>query len=461
MLTPSTDLLANKTFLYDLIIENGLVMMPQGLVHTDVGVYQGKIVAFGGLKNAEAKKRLDVHGLHVLPGMIDSQVHFREPGLEYKEDLESGTRSAIAGGVTTVFEMPNTNPNTTTAEALAEKLRRCENRAWSNYAFYMGAAGTENAQAMAELELLKGCCGVKIFMGSSTGTLLVSEDSQLEAVLRSGRRRVAIHAEDEARLIERKPLVQTETARVQDHPHWRDVTSAFKATQRILALGEKTKRPLHLLHITSAPEIELLAKNKHITTVEVTPQHLTLFAPDCYDRMGTYAQMNPPIREKNHQDALWWGIQNGVVDVIGSDHAPHTTQEKAKPYPASPAGMTGVQTLVPLLLNHLHNGRLTLERLVDLTAYGPARVFNIVGKGRIALGYDADFTIVDLSAKRVITHAMMQSKVGWTPFDGMQVTGWALYTIVGGHIAMAEDELLGKPQGQVVQFWDTKALLPN
>lgn len=454
LLTPLVEF-NNPLFRYDLILENGTVMMPQGLVFTDVGVLNGKIVSFGTLKNATATQRINAKGLHILPGVIDSQVHFREPGLEYKEDLESGTRSAIAGGVTTVFEMPNTNPNTTTAAALAHKLHLCQNRAWSNYAFYMGAAGTDNATEMADLELLKGCCGVKIFMGSSTGTLLVSEDSQLEAVLRSGRRRVAIHAEDEARLIERKPLVQTGTATVHQHPHWRDVTSALKATQRILALGEKTKRPLHLLHITSAPEIELLAKNKHLTTVEVTPQHLSLFAPDCYDAVGTLAQMNPPIREKEHWQALWWGVENGVIDVIGSDHAPHTLEEKERGYPNTPSGMTGVQTLVPLLLNHVAAERLTLQRMVDLTAYGPARVFNIVGKGRIALGYDADFTIVDLAAKRTITHQWMQSKVGWTPFDGLTVTGWVTHTIVGGNLAMAHDELLGTPKGSVVSFWDT------
>ncbi len=439
---------------FDLMLRGGHCVLPGGdIVHADVGICTGKIVAIGALGNASAAQTIDASGLHVLPGIIDSQVHFREPGLEYKEDLESGTRGAVLGGVTTVFEMPNTNPNTTTAAAMHDKLRRADGRCWTDYAFYVGAAA-DNVEHLAELERMPGCCGIKVFMGSSTGTLLVPDDATLEQVLRAGTRRVAIHSEDEQRLLARKHLA-VEAGHPRAHPIWRDADTGLLATQRLLHLARKTGRRVHVLHVTTAAEMELLAQHKDIATVEVLPQHLTLTAPDCYERLGTLAQMNPPIREQVHQDALWRAIREGVVDVIGSDHAPHTLEEKAKPYPQTPSGLTGVQTLLPLMLNHVANGKLSLQRLVDLLCTSPQRVFGIAGKGRIARGYDADFTIVDLKARREIRNDWIASKCGWTAFDGMTVTGWPIYTIIRGQIVMREDTLLAQPVGAPVRFVET------
>jgi dihydroorotase len=440
-----------------LAIRHGDVMTPNGLKRLDVGVQHGKIVFLGQMEALpDTVTVIDATGLTVLPGCMDTQVHFREPGLDYKEDLESGTRSAVMGGITGVFEMPNTNPSTTTQAALEDKLQRCEGRAWSNYAFYMGAAA-ENIKYLPELELLPGVCGVKLFMGASTGNLLVEDDATIRDVLAHGRRRVAIHAEDNQRLSERKKTVvdthPNPTAHL--HPVWRDSTSALQATQRVIRLAKEVQRPLHVLHITTRDEIQFLADHKDIATVEVLPQHLTLHAPDCYDALGSLAQMNPPIREKHHQDGLWWGIEQGIVDVLGSDHAPHTLEEKQRPYPQSPAGLTGVQTLLPLMLNHVNQGRLTLTRLVDLLCYGPARVFNLRNKGRIALGFDADFTVVDLNRSVVIDPAWIQSKVGWSPFVGKQVQGWPTHTVVGGTVVMQEGQLISKPVGQPFTFWDT------
>lgn len=439
----------------DLILTGATVMLPGGSTQTDVGLKAGKIVALGDAKaqNWQAAQTIALNGLHLLPGVIDSQVHFREPGLTHKEDLESGTRGAVMGGVTTVFEMPNTSPSTTSAEAMQDKLNRAQGRCWSNYAFYMGVS-QENATELTTLERLPGVCGTKLFMGASTGDLLVSQDEWIELALRHSRRRMAIHSEDNDRLTERKALLKPGCS-VTKHPFWRDDESALRATQRVLALANKTSHPMHLLHITTAEEIALLAKNKHITTVEVLPQHLTLSAPECYERLGTLAQMNPPIREKRHQEALWKGIELGIVDVLGSDHAPHTLEEKARPYPESPAGLTGVQTILPLMLNHVNNGKLSLERLVDLLCYGPARVFNLANKGRVAVGFDADLTVVDLKAQRTITNSWIESRVGWSPFDGMAITGWPVMTIVGGHVVMRDDERLGTPIGQPCRFWDT------
>ncbi len=440
---------------FDLVVEGGICLTPAGRASADLGVRDGRIAAIGNLAGARAAARFAAKGLHVLPGVIDTQVHFREPGLEHKEDLETGTRGAALGGVTGIFEMPNTNPTTSDGTALADKLRRARGRAWCDHAFYVGATG-DNARLLAELEGRPGCCGVKIFMGASTGSLLVADDAHIEIVLRAGRRRVAIHAEDEPRMQQRRALIAAGGGPAQ-HPLWRDEESALRATARALALARKTGRPVHILHVTSAAEMPLLAQHRDIASVEVTPQHLTLAAPECYERLGTLAQMNPPVRDARHREALWRALADGIVDVIGSDHAPHTREEKAKPYPASPSGMTGVQTLVPIMLDHVAAGRLSLERFVDLTSAGPQRVFNIAGKGRIALGYDADLTIVDLAHKRRIENKWIASRAGWTPFDGMTVTGWPRATIVRGYIVMRDDELQGLPSGAPIRFADTLA----
>lgn len=438
----------------DVLICGGTALTPNGPERIDVACIAGRIVALGDLQGTwSAESRLDAAGLHVLPGVIDSQVHFREPGLTHKEDLESGTRGAVLGGVTAVFEMPNTHPLTLWAEDLQAKLDAARGRAWCDYAFYMGGSAV-NAEQLATLEVLPGCAGVKVFMGSSFGDLLADDDDVLRRILRHGRRRLAVHAEDEARLRERKVLVEAR-GDVREHTLWRDVESALVATQRIVRLADETGRRLHVLHVSTAEEMAFLAEHKRRVTVEVTPHHLNLSAPECYERLGSLAQMNPPVREQRHQDALWQAIREGVVDVIGSDHAPHTLEEKARPYPQSPSGMTGVQTLLPTLLDHVHAGRLSLQRLVDLTSAGPARIFGIERKGRIAVGFDADLTLVDLAARRTIRNDWIASRSGWTPYDDVAVTGWPVHTVVRGHIVVRDEALQGQPQGAAIRFLES------
>lgn len=434
---------------FDLILKGGIAATPNGIAPADVAVKDGRIAAIGAVSGGAAEV-IDATGLHVLPGVIDSQVHFREPGLEHKEDLATGTAGAALGGVTAIFEMPNTTPNTLDGADLADKLARAKGRAWCDHAFFIGAA-EENADKLGELELLPGCAGVKVFMGSSTGSLLVSDDDTLREVLRHGRRRVAIHSEDEDRLRERLALVK-DGADVAMHPEWRDAETAIRATTRLMRLVRETGRRVHVLHVTTAEEIDILAANKDLATVEITPQHLTLVAPDCYQRLGSLAQMNPPVRDIRHREGLWRGVAQGIADCIGSDHAPHTLEEKARPYPKSPSGMTGVQTLVPIMLDHVNAGRLSLERFVDLTSAGPARIYNVAAKGRIAVGYDADLTVVDLKAQRTISNGWIASRCGWTPYDGMTVTGWPRMTILRGRMVMREDELVGTAQGAPVRF---------
>ncbi|MCW5700590.1 MAG: amidohydrolase family protein, partial [Rhodospirillales bacterium] len=281
--------------------------------------------------------------------------------------------------------------------------------------------------------------------------LLVADDATLARILVGGSRRVAVHCEDEQRLKERFTIVEG-GADPAMHPEWRDAETALSATRRLLALAKGAKRPVHVLHVTTAEEMTLLRDHHDIATVEVTPQHLTLEAPHCYEALDQYAQMNPPIRDGRHREALWAALAGGLVDCIGSDHAPHTRAEKNQPYPKSPSGMPGVQTLVPVMLDHVAKGRLTLERFVDLTSAGPARVYGIAGRGRIALGYVADFTIVDLKARRMITNQWVVSRCGWTPFDGLTVTGWPVMTMVRGHVVMRDGGLIGNPAGEAVRF---------
>ncbi|HEY8950890.1 MAG TPA: dihydroorotase [Rhizomicrobium sp.] len=437
---------------FDLLIKGGLTATPSGIAEADVGVTGGKIVAIGALSGAKAAEVFDAKGLHVLPGVIDTQVHFREPGNEHKEDLETGSRAAVLGGVTGVFEMPNTNPPTTTRAAIEDKLSRAKNRMHCEYAFYAGAT-PQNVGALADLEKMPGVCGVKAFLGSSTGTLLLSHPDDILAALKSGRRRVAVHSEDEDRLEARKDLRVKGDPR--SHPVWRDVETARASTERVIRLAQRAGRRLHILHTTTAEELPLIAAARDLVTMETTPQHLTLAAPECYERLGTYAQMNPPIREARHRDALWQAVREGLVDVIGSDHAPHTREEKDKTYPDTPSGMPGVQTLPTILLDHVNAGRMTLERFVDLTSAGAARIFGIASKGRISVGFDGDFTIVDLKKKRKIENNWIASRCGWTPFDGMTTTGWPVATIIRGKIVMRDHALTLASQGEPLRFVET------
>ena len=440
---------------FDLVLHGGVCATPSGLVVADI-VRDGRIAKIGDCDPAAAAEAVDCTNLHILPGIIDSQVHFREPGAEHKEDLATGGDAAVLGGVTTVFEMPNTNPPTTTPDAIRDKLARAEGRMRCDHAFYIGATG-ENEEDLAAADDLVGCAGTKIFMGSSTGSLLVEEPERLDRALRAGRRRVAVHCENEQRLRERKEIADAE-GHPRAHCVWRDAETAVSATAQLLDRARAARRRVHVLHVTTAEEAALLADSKDISTMEVTPQHLTLHAPEAYERLGTYAQMNPPIRETRHVEGLWRAVRNGVVDVMGSDHAPHTVEEKAKTYPASPSGMPGVQTMLPLMLNHVAEERLTLLRLVDLLCHGPQRIFGIVGKGRITVGHDADLTLVDLKARREIRAADMASRCGWTPYDGMTTTGWPVATIVRGGFAMRDHALVGEPFGEPIRF--VEALTP-
>ncbi|MBS7813504.1 dihydroorotase [Roseococcus pinisoli] len=434
---------------FDLILRGGQAVLPWGIEPLDIGVRDGRIAAMGALGKAEAAQVIDCTHLHVLPGLIDAHVHLREPGDPAVETIETGTRAAVLGGLTAVFDMPNTSPSITDSAQLAWKREHVSQHAWCDMGLYVGAS-KKNIAELAELELEDNVCAVKVFAGSSTGDLLIEDDATLEAVMRSGRRRICYHSEDEYRLQERKPLF-TEGMPHRNHMVWRDVECAMLGTKRLLALARKTGRPAHILHVSTAEELEYLAEFKDICSAEVLVNHLTQ-TDEAYDRLGGYAVMNPPIRDKRHLEAAWAAVRNGTVDVIGSDHAPHSRAAKERPWPNTAAGLTGVQTIVPVMLDHVSSGRLSLMRLVDLMCAGPARVYGAVNKGRLSVGFDADFTLVDMAKSREITNDWIASPCGWTPFDGYRCQGWPVGTIIRGQVAMRDDEVLGAPVGKPVNF---------
>ncbi len=415
-----------------------------------VAVKDQKIFEISNSTSWTSDRTIDATGLTLLPGVIDSQVHFREPGLTHKEDIESGTRAAILGGVTSIFEMPNTTPSTTTEVAYKEKINLSKNRAHCHYAFFMGAAH-DNVNKLLDLEKLRHSPGIKLFLGASFGSLLVEDDEVFESIMKNGNRRLTIHSEDEKRLKERKQIA-IDAGHPRVHPIWRDEESAMISTKKSISLAQKYNRLVHILHVSSSEEMSFLKQHKNIASVEILPQFLTLSAPECYERLGTLAQQNPPIRDKRHLEKLWQAVHNGTVDIIGSDHAPHTLEEKSKPYPQSPSGFPGVQTLLPIMLNHVHSGKLSIERLVELVTENPRRLFQVRNKGRIKVGYDADFTLIDRKLNREITNSWIASKCGYTPFDGMKVTGWPVQTILKGVTVMQDDQVINPHQGEGIEF---------
>ena len=438
---------------YTLCLKNGQAMINDSLYSTNIYIMDGRISAISD-KNFDSEKTIDCTNLTVLPGVIDSQVHFREPGLEGKETLESGMLAAASGGVTSIFEMPNTNPLTITPDTIQDKLNRASKGAWTDYAFYLGGT-MRTSPNLSEWENLKGVCGIKIFMGASTGDLVTATDEEVEAVVSNGRRVIAVHAEDQMIMDQNQNNILGGSHDVGMHCKWRSPESCLSATMRVVNLARKHNRRVHILHITTEQEMEFLSKNKDVASVELLANHLTLHAPECYEKLGTLAQQNPPIREKKHQDALWAALNSGIVDIVASDHAPHTLDEKSQTYPKSPSGTPGVQTLVPIMLNHVNNGKLTLAKLVSLWSYGPERVHKILNKGRIKEGYDADFTIVDMNKEMVIQNSQQRSKSKWTPYDGLKVKGWVTHTILRGNCVMQDDEILSEPLGQMIKFKET------
>ena len=433
---------------FSLIIKNGSCYIDGKLTKTDIGLSGNKIKKIGKIE-LNSSKVYDATYKVVLPGIIDTQVHFREPGSTDAEDLESGSRAAVLGGVTALFEMPNTNPPTSNLVEFDKKLQAAKNRMHSNYAFYFGAT-PDNTNQLAKLKDVEGCCGVKLFAGSSTGNLLVDKEADIEKVISSSDRIVSIHSEDEDIIKLRKKFIKK--GDVHSHAEWRNVEVAMSSTRRVVKIAERYNKKIHVLHVTTKDEVDFLAMHKKNVTFETTPQHLSMYAPDCYNELGTYAQMNPPLRTKEHYDRLWVAIKNNIVDVLGSDHAPHLKENKDKEYPNSPSGMPGVQTIFPVMLDHVNNGKLSLQQMIKLMCENPCKIFGIKNKGYLKEGYDADLTIADMNKEVVIKNEMIASKCGWSPFNNHKVKGFPVATIVNGHLVMSDGKVVEESKGTPLKF---------
>jgi dihydroorotase len=431
--------------LYNLVIRNARIAQPDGrILEGDVACEGGRIARVGGQIGAAARETIDANGRLLLPGAIDAQVHFRDPGKEYKEDLGSGSRAAVRGGVTSFLEMPNTDPPTTTQAALDEKLARAAQKCVANYGFFIGATPDN----LADINTAAPVCGIKIFMGASTGSLLVNDPGDLERIFANGSRLIAVHAEDENRIRARRQQFAGRTDPAA-HSEIRDNESARLATALALSLSKKYRRRLHILHLSTREEVEMLRRDKPAwVTAEVIPNHLLLNTAD-YARLGTLVQMNPPIRTPADNAALWDGLHAGVIDFIATDHAPHTLEEKAQGFPKAPSGMPGVETSLPLMLTAMQEGRCTLAEIQKWMCWGPAEAYRIPNKGRILEGWDADLTLVDLDRPRVVHNEDMFTKVRWSPWAGRTVTGWPTHTIVNGEIAFengrTRESVRGRP----------------
>ncbi len=428
------------------LIKNASVVFPEEVLQTSVLLEGSKIVDIDVASQIDADEVIDATGLHLLPGVIDDQVHFREPGLTHKEDLASASRACAKGGVTTFLEMPNTIPATTTQERLEEKLALASRTSMVNYGFYIGAT-PEN---LSELVAANRTPGIKIFLGSSTGDLLVDQQDALERIFAETTLPITAHCEDEATI--RKNAQQFGPPRnVADHSKIRDVAAAVIATRRALDLAHRHRHRFHVLHVSTAAEVELFADHRHLITAEVCPHHLFFNTGD-YERLGTRVQMNPSIKTASDNEGLWQALQEGTIQVIATDHAPHTLEEKAKPYPSSPSGLPAVENSLALMLDQVHRGRITIEQVVRWMCDAPARVWDMVDKGRIAVGYDADLILVDLERSEEIRDETQWAKCGWTPWHGETLTGWCVRTWVMGHTVFNQGIVDQTPKGEEVRF---------
>jgi dihydroorotase len=434
-----------------LLIRSSRILLPNGeFIVGDVEIDRGKIVKIlPEISPADFTKVIDAKGFTLLPGVIDPQVHFREPGLEHKEDLFTASCACAKGGVTSFLEMPNTRPLTTTQTELDDKLQRAKNKCLVNYGFFIGAT-PEN---LPDLLTAKPACGIKIFMGSAHGALLVSREAELEPIFANGDRLIAVHAEDQARIVDRKK----QFADITDpaiHSVIQDDRAALDATKLALKLSKKYQRRLHILHLSTGVEAELLRRDKPSwVTTEVTPQHL-LLNTDAYAKIGTLAQMNPPLRSPENNEILWQALLDGVIDFIATDHAPHTLEEKARGYPHTPSGMPGVETSLPLMLTQAMQGKCTVAQVSNWMSTAVAKAYQIPNKGAIEPGYDADLVLVDLDNYRPVLREELQTKCGWSPFEGWNLTGFPVVTIVGGQIVYEYGKLHAEVRGQALSFGD-------
>ncbi len=430
-----------------ILIKNARCVSSQGIITQDVLLESGKISKLGKIADRYAEEIIDAGHLFLIPGALDPQVHFRDPGLTWKEDLRTGSMAAAAGGVTSFFDMPNTKPSTITIEAMAERKRVAAEKCVVNYNFFIGATNT-NLDVLNKVENVPG---IKIFMGSSTGDLLVSAVKDLDEIFGNGSRLIAVHAEDDD-IINAAQATYKNSTDFNHHQFVRPPEAALKATMLAVELAIKYQRRLHILHMTTLDEVRYLEiqKSKGPISAEVCPQHLVLSAPSVYNKLGAYAQMNPPIRDITHSEALWNGLVNGIIDCIATDHAPHTHEEKAKPFGEAPSGMPGVETSLPLMLDRANRGMCKVEDVVKWMCEKPVELYKVQNKGYIREGFDADLVLVDMEKQKTIENGKLMTKVNWSPYHGWTTQGWPVMTIVNGNVVFNEGAIDDSVKGSEI-----------
>ncbi len=427
------------------LIRNADVVLPREVCRCDVLLDGGRIASIGAPAGTRADEVVDAAGLVLLPGVVDDQVHFRDPGLTHKEDLYTASRACAKGGVTSFLEMPNTNPTTTSQAALVQKLALAAQKSIVNYGFYVGATPTN----VVELAAAQRTPGIKIFIGSSTGDLLVDEQEALEEIFAKSTLPICAHCEDESTVRANRAAISAPT--LEDHSRIRNVEAAVIATRRAIDLAHRHRHRFHVLHVSTAAEIPLLADHRGLITAEVCPHHLFFHTGD-YARLGSRVQMNPSIKSADDNRALIAALCAGAIQVVATDHAPHTLEEKAKPYPASPSGLPAVENVLSLMLQLVHEGRATLPQLAGWMSDAPARVWDMVGKGRIAEGYDADLVLVDMNLERTIRDEEQETKCRWSPWHGTTLRGWPVRTWVGGHTVYRDGVIDDSRRGAEIRY---------
>jgi dihydroorotase len=428
------------------LIRGATVVLPEGSQRVSVLIDGSRIADIDPAAHLPVDATVAADGLHLLPGVVDDQVHFREPGLTHKEDLASASRACAKGGVTTFLEMPNTKPATTTCGRLDEKLALAARKCLVNYGFYLGAT----AENLSELQSARRTPGIKIFIGSSTGDLLVDEQDALERIFAETTLPICAHCEDESRVRANAQRLAG-TSDVADHSRVRDHEAAMIAAQRAIDLALRHRHRFHLLHVSTGAETQLLERHENLITAEVCPHHL-LFNVDDYQRLGSLVQMNPSLKTRTDNEQLWQALLEGRLQIIATDHAPHTLEEKRRPYPESPSGLPAVENSLALMLDQVHRGRCTIEQVVGWMCDGPARVWDLVGKGRIAVDYDADLVLVDMHKSAEILNQQQLTKCGWSPWHGTSLTGWPVRTWVCGHEVYREGRFDESQRGQEAVF---------
>ncbi|MBL7916089.1 MAG: dihydroorotase [Bacteroidia bacterium] len=441
------------------LIRNASVVNEGRIFTADVLIKNGRIEKIGEsihLTDRANIVEIDATGLHLLPGCIDDQVHFREPGLTHKADIYTESRAAVAGGITSFMEMPNTVPNTLTQELLEQKYQIGAQKSIANYSFFMGASN-DNVEEILKTDPAN-VCGVKVFMGSSTGNMLVDNEKVLEKIFSSTPALIATHCEDEETIrynLAKYKEKYGEEIPARCHPEIRPAEACYKSSQLAVSLAKKYNSRLHILHISSAIETALFRNDIPLEKKRITSEaciHHLWFSDDDYEQKGNFIKWNPAVKSKNDRDAIWEALLDNRIDVIATDHAPHTLEEKQRKYLEAPSGGPLVQHSLVAMLDFYHKGKITLERIAQKMSHSVARCFKIKERGFIREGYFADLVLVNLNQPTTVTKENLLYKCKWSPFEGITFKSAVVHTFVNGNLVFSNNKIIESTQGQRLSF---------